>query len=240
MLTPEKAIVSYRLANVGSRAIAHFLDWALILAANTGIGIAIGFVSGFEPAFQSVTIIAFYLGWMAYFILFEGLWNGRTLGKVMIGLRVRMADGTPVTFVAAAGRNLLRFADFIPAGYLLGIISIFTNPKSQRLGDLAAGTIVVLERRGEPRFTPAPYVLGVHPLEASIGDLRGMTRAEYDALKQLCDRFPELPVSVQERLLREVWRPIAMRRAIPDVAGVHPVYLAEATVMKYGRERGML
>ncbi len=240
VLTPEKAIVSYRLANVGSRAIAHTIDWILIWAANFGVAMGIGLLAGIDQAFGGLMLISMYLGWMLYFILFEGLWNGQTLGKRLMGIRVRMVDGTPITFVAAAGRNLLRFADFVPAGYLLGIIAIFTNPKSQRLGDLAAGTIVVIERRGEPRFTPAPYVGGVHPMEHAIGDLRGMSTEEYVALKQLCDRFPELPTTVQERLLKDVWRPIAMRRAVPDLPGVHPIYLAEATVMKFGRERGML
>ena len=61
-----------------------------------------------------------------------------------------------------------------------------------------------------------------------LGDLRGMTQDEYVALKQLCDRFPELPTSVQEKLLRDVWRPIAIRRSIPDLQGVHPIFLAEA------------
>lgn len=77
-------------------------------------------------------------------------------------------------------------------------------------------------------------------MEHAIGDLRGMSVEEYVALKQLCDRFPELPATVQERLLKDVWRPIAMRRAVPDLPGVHPIYLAEATVMKFGRDRGML
>lgn len=240
ILTPEKAIVGYRIAGIGSRALAHFLDWLIIVVADIILALIIGFVGSFEQAIVGVEIILISLGWILYFILLEGLWNGQTLGKKMVGIRVRMADGTAVTFVAAAGRNLLRLADFLPAFYLLGMIAVFTNRKSQRLGDLASGTVVLLERRGEPRFTPAPYVLGIHPVEHVVGDLRGMTNAEYVALKQLCDRFPELPSRVQEKLLREVWRPIALRRAIPDQVGIHPIFLAEATVMKYGRERGLL
>jgi uncharacterized RDD family membrane protein YckC len=237
ILTPEKAIVGYKLASVGSRGIAHLIDW-IVIAAIYVLGLFA--VLGTGGTMIGALLILVYLGWAAYFILFEGLWNGQTLGKRAMGIRVRMADGTAITFVAAIGRNFLRFADFVPAGYMLGMIAMFTNPKSQRIGDLASGTIVVLERRGEPRFSPAPYVLGIHPMEEAIGDLRGMSQEEYVALKQLCDRFPELPATVQSRLIRDVWKPIAIRRAIPDLPGIHPIFLAEATVMKYGRERGML
>lgn len=242
ILTPEKTIVGYRLAGVGTRAIAQVIDWILIVAANLAVIFAIGYFGGVlgGTGLNAIILPVMTLGWVVYFILLEGLWNGQTIGKKALGIRVRMADGTAITFLAALGRNMLRTADFVPAGYMVGLIAIFTNPKSQRLGDLAAGTIVIHEKRVEPRFTPAPYVLGVHAMESAIGDLRGMTQDEYVALKQLCDRFPELPVAVQEKLLRDVWRPIAIRRAIPDLQGVHPIFLAEATVMKFGRERGML
>lgn len=237
ILTPEKTIVGYKLAGIGSRGLAHAIDW-LAIAAIYFLGGLAAMLSG--GLLIGAFIVLAYLGWALYFILFEGFWNGQTLGKRAMGIRVRMADGTAITVTAAIGRNFLRFADFVPAGYMLGLISMFTSAKSQRIGDLAAGTIVVIERRGEPRFTPAPYVLGVHPMEEAIGDLRGMTQEEYIALKQLCDRFPELPAAVQDRLIRDVWKPVAIRRAIPDLPGVHPIFLAEATVMKYGRERGML
>lgn len=243
ILTPEKAVVSYRLAGIGTRAVAHLIDWLIIWGALMATSFAVaafGALTGGSTGFENIIAVIASLGWLAYFSLLEGLWNGQTPGKKAMGIRVRGKDGTPVTFVSALGRNMLRLADFMPAGYLVGIIGIFSNPRSQRLGDLAAGTIVVHERKPEPRFSPAPYVLGVHPLEAQIGDLRGMTTEEYVALKQLCDRFPELPTSVQDRLLRDVWRPIALRRAIPDLPHIHPIYLAEATVMKFGRERGML
>jgi hypothetical protein len=177
---------------------------------------------------------------MLYFILLEGLWNGYTLGKRALGIRVCMDDGRPVTFMASVSRNMIRPADMLPGTYLLGIAAMFTNPKGQRLGDLFARTIVVHTGRAVPRFTPAPHVLGLHPLEQHVGDLKGMTSDEYNALRRLCDRFPELPANVQNRLMRDVWRPIAIKRHIKSLPNIHDIYIAEAVVMKYGRDHGLL
>ena len=183
-------------------------------------------------------IVSFFM----YFILLEGLWNGQTLGKKALGIRVRMVDGTAITFQAALGRNLLRMADMLPpVSYFVGFAAIFTTPRAQRFGDLVSGTIVTHEKRGLPIFSPAPHRLaGEHPYEQYVGDLRGLTLEEYRALRRFCDRYPELPTSIQQRMLDEVWRPIALRRGVPEMPGVHPLLLAEATVMKYGRMHGLL
>lgn len=235
LLSPEKALITFRLAGLGTRMAAHALDlmlWgAMLLAMSVALTAA-------QLPFLVLPLAPLSL--MLYFILLEGLWNGFTLGKRAMQIRVCMEDGKPVTFAAAVARNLIRPADMLPGTYLLGIAAMFMNPKSQRLGDLFARTVVVHTGRPEPRFTPAPHVLGLHPLEPHVGDLKGMTDEEYQALRRLCDRFPELPASVQERLMRDVWRPIAIKRHIKSIPNVHDIYVAEAVVMKYGRDRGLL
>ena len=77
-----------------------------------------------------------------YHILLEGA-TGRTLGKAAFGIRVVRADGAPCTYRAAAIRTLLRFVDWMPAAYLAGLVSIALTRRGQRLGDVAAGTVVV-------------------------------------------------------------------------------------------------
>lgn len=243
VLSPEKTILTYRLAGLGSRILAHVLDLliliALMVAATTVLMRVMGIL---DPQVAMSTLAMVYTASpFVYFILLEGLWNGQTLGKKAAGIRVRMADGTPVTFRAALGRNLIRPADAMPPmTYFAGIVAILTNPRSQRIGDLVSGTVVVHEKRAIPRFYPAPHTAGTHPFESEVGELRGMTVDEYNALRRFCDRFPELPTAIQERMLAEVWRPIAIRRGVPNIPNVHPLYLAEATVMKYGREHGLL
>jgi uncharacterized RDD family membrane protein YckC len=239
VLTPEKVVVTYRLAGLGSRIFAQLLD--LLIAGGLMIAAIFSLTFILPRGLLDLFVgLIFTFGTLAYFALFEGLWNGQTIGKKSLGLRVRMVDGTPVTFAGAFYRNLLRPADALPIGYLVGFVAMFTNERSQRIGDLAAGTVVVHEPKGMPLFTPAPYKYGEHPFEYLVGDLRGMTIEEYFAIKRLCDRFPELGQDVQARTLSEVWEPFVRRYDIPPIANVHPIYLMEAVVMRYGRQNALL
>lgn len=240
ILSPEKTVITYRVAGLGSRAIAQIIDLMVVVFIIVGLWLLFLLIASTGLNLTIIPTVLTTLGVFVYFILMEGLWNGQTLGKKATGIRVRMADGTPVTFPAALARNLLRPADFLPGTYFVGMVTMFTNPRSQRVGDLAANTIVVYDRRALPVFAPAPYVLGVHPCEQYLDDLRRMTVDEYIALKRLCDRFPELTDSVQVRMLREVWEPLAARIGIKTPPNIHPIYMAEATVMKFGRSRGLM
>lgn len=248
VLSPEKTVLTYRLAGLGSRALAHFVDWLIIIATLYLMIMIIG-VLGIPLASISSDLSSISVGVMimvvslfpfAYFVFLEGLWNGQTLGKKMAGIRVRMADGTPVTFAASTGRNLLRVADFLPLLYFLGTVAMFVNPKLQRIGDLVAGTIVTHEVRVVPNFSVAPHRVGIHPLEAHVGELRNMTDAQYYVLRRYCDRFPELPTEIQNHLTNSVWLPLSELLGVRMQPQIHPLYLAEATVMKYGRVRGLL
>jgi len=244
ILSPEKTILTYRLAGLGARVGAHLIDLLAILTVIYALafGLSLLFARIAPDLVGAVVILTISIFPFVYFIFLEGLWNGQTLGKKAAGIRVRMADGTPITFNAALGRNLLRPADMVPGTYFVGLLAIFTNPRSQRIGDLVANTVVTYERRAAAYFQPAPHRLAPqqHPFEEAVGPLRGMTQDEYDALRRMCDRFPDFTATTQARLLEEVWRPIADRRGVPEVTGVHPIYLAEAMVMRYGRERGLL
>jgi uncharacterized RDD family membrane protein YckC len=241
ILNPEKTILTYRLASLSARVSAHLIDLVILVVVIIAGSLGAQFLSILQPGLATALALTLSaLGPFVYFILFEGLWNGQTLGKRAVGIRVRMADGSPVTFGAALGRNLLRPADFLPSFYLVGLTAMFTNPKAQRLGDLVANTIVVNEKRNRNLMVAAPHTAGVHAFEASVGDLPGMTLEEYVALRRYCDRFPELPPDVQQHLTEIVWQPIAARRKVTEVPSVHPIYLAEAVVMKYGRKNGLL
>ncbi|HTQ09514.1 MAG TPA: RDD family protein [Fimbriimonadaceae bacterium] len=244
VLSPEKTILTYRLASIGGRVFAHLIDVAAILGTITVVGIIVSLSGLAGPGVGALSLTGFLIFITAfpflYFILFEALWNGQTLGKKALMLRVRMADGTAVTPLAAIGRNLLRPADMLPGTYFVGLLALFTSPRSQRLGDLVANTVVLYEKRAPFRFTPAPHTAGIHPLENQVGELRGMTLDEYNALRRYCDRFPELAPAAQKKLTDEVWLPIAARRSVAMAPNIHPIYLAEAVVMKYGREHGLL
>lgn len=242
ILSPEKTVLTFRLAGIGSRALAHFIDVLIVITLVGAIAIAVQLSLGRVDSQVSngIQVMTAILGPFAYFILLEGLWNGQTVGKKAMKIRVRMLDGTPVRFWAALGRNLLRPADLLPLWYFAGLLTMFTNPRSQRIGDLVANTIVIYELRALPIFSVAPHRFNYHPLEDKLGDLRHMTETEYAALRRYCDRFPQLLPKVQQRLTQELWMPFADRHGIESPPDIHPIYLAEAAVMKFGRTHGLL
>lgn len=242
VLTPEKVAVKFPIAGIGSRVTAYVIDLIVMgvaFYAMAMLSTALAFVSpGLGIFWLAVSTLLVFIG---YHIVLEALWNGQTLGKKAMGIRVRMSDGSPVTPGAAFMRNVLRLGDFLPSFYTLGLMAMFFTEKGQRLGDIAADTIVVRERRNVgPVPVDSALTTTEHPLEHLVGDLRGMTVEEYLAVKTLCDRYPDLPAHVQQRFLSEVWQPVANRLGIGSYADIHPVYLMEATVMKYARKHGLL
>lgn len=241
ILNPEKTLITYKLAGLGARTGAHVIDVILVLGILFGVNVLLGLISIAAQSFGIflMTVLSAAIPFL-YFILFEAFWNGQTPGKKSAGIRVRKSDGTAVTFQAAVIRNFLRVGDFLPALYGVGILTMFLNQGSQRLGDLAANTIVIYEVKQLPFFTPAPYILGEHSCEKYLPDLNNMTVDEYVALKRMCDRFPDFPAKIQDKVLRDLWTPIAQRLGIETPQNIHPISLAEAVVMKYGRAKGLM
>jgi uncharacterized RDD family membrane protein YckC len=152
--TPENVAFGYRVAGIGSRFLATLLDTLLILLLQIVVILVFVLVlSAFDLLGQTIAawvyavlgIIGFVFFW-GYYIFFEMLWNGQTPGKRWVGLRVIRTDGTPITLSESFIRNLTRLVDFLPAMYGIGIISMFLDKQSRRLGDLAAGTLVVHDR----------------------------------------------------------------------------------------------
>ncbi len=158
--TPEQVQIDYDIAGIGSRAVALLIDVAIIAVGDAVLGIGGLAVANRLSLLLRATgvqnlnayVIGLYVlaifGWTTlYFVLFEGLGNGRTPGKRWMRLRVVSARGERVSMFASIVRNLVRFVDFLPSGYLIGMICMLLTKRDQRLGDLAAGTIVVMERR---------------------------------------------------------------------------------------------
>ena len=153
--TADHVVLRYDLAGAGTRGSAALIDAFLSLLMVFGLTIGAVLVGSRLPpslATQLAGVAAFLIlvSWVSYFVLLEWLWNGQTIGKRRAGLRVIGPDGEPARFTAVLIRNLLRLVDFLPAWYALGVVMIFLTSRSQRLGDLAAGTYVV--RAPKPRL----------------------------------------------------------------------------------------
>jgi len=145
--TPEGVQVELVLAGLGSRFTAALIDLVLkgiLLIAVLLVSAVLGDIG---VAIASVALAAIYLG---YDIAFEVLAGGRTPGKRRTGLRVLRADGRSVDLLSSAIRNVVRLVDGLVLVYLPGMVSILVTRRNQRLGDLAASTIVVNEAGGRP------------------------------------------------------------------------------------------
>ena len=142
--TPEGVTFSLTLAGLTSRFLALLVDTACVAAAGEGVQrftAATGLLSlDFADALR---IVLFFAISIAYGIVCEWRWRGQTVGKRLLRLRVMDAQGLRLQPGQIVIRNLLRFADGLPAFYLIGGLTAFLNGRGQRLGDIAANTIVV-------------------------------------------------------------------------------------------------
>jgi uncharacterized RDD family membrane protein YckC len=147
--TPEGILLELRPAGLSARFHAFLLDWVIRLAVIYAAAIGLAFMGGIGVAIWFILIFA--LEWF-YPVVFELMPGGATPGKRVFALAVVMDNGLPVTAAASVTRNLLRVADFLPFGYGFAIVSVLVRRDCKRLGDIAAGTIVVHQPRTAPRI----------------------------------------------------------------------------------------
>ncbi|HLJ48483.1 MAG TPA: RDD family protein [Bryobacteraceae bacterium] len=144
--TPEGVVFALPLAGPVTRFVAMLIDLAAITAAG---GIVDRFLSFLKPFAlgQALLVVLYFVIFVGYAMIAEWLWRGQTIGKRLLGLRVMDARALHLDFSQIAIRNLLRFIDALPALYFVGGVFCFFTKHSQRLGDLAANTIVVRDVR---------------------------------------------------------------------------------------------
>ena len=228
--TPENILVSYRTAGVASRFAAGMVDLALQLLLSLvvvyGVNLvssALGFTGlGIDSIVTALGIVALFLVVFAYAIFFEMLMGGRTPGKKLLGLRVVRDGGLPITFVSSVVRNVLRFLDFgvipISPPFVLfglpGLLTIFFSSTGKRIGDYAAGTIVIVEAGGSPlsdssdRAVVAP---GVAALLPQITNSDRVTPDEYRVLRRFVAGRADMDLPSQASLGELLARPLLDR-----------------------------
>lgn len=165
--TPEGVTFALRLASPLLRMVALLVDWMVVTAAWGVVAFLIKVLEILSPDLAGgVALVSFFLWSQGYRIVTEWMWRGQTVGKRMLKLRVVDAQGLRLTLAQIVMRNLLRFVDALPGAYGVGGIAALSSRKSQRLGDLVAGTLVVWEA-AEP--VPDLALLG----ENKYNSLRG-------------------------------------------------------------------
>lgn len=206
--TPENVGFTFELAGIPGRALAWGIDafvmFIMITAAVMAVSPFAAVLGDFAAAVLSVTI--FLVVWW-YSALCEWRLSGRTLGKMAVRLRTIDGQGRKLSFYQAVVRNLIRVVDLLPGLYLLGALSAWLDPHGRRLGDLAAGTVVVKERR-PPRpsalLRPEARDAGLSRDPAFREAARRVTPHEREAMLALCMRRERLPLSVRHELFDEL------------------------------------
>lgn len=203
--TPEHVAIGYELADLGSRFTALLIDYVVLMVAQIGMivvvlaaGWALGSVAETLQGVGLALLIAFsFVMQWGYFVLYEGLRDGQTPGKRRMGIRVVQDGGYPVTLQGAAVRNLVRVLDVqpIPSCMVAGV-SMTLHPQTKRIGDIAAGTVVVRDRSGQR--IPEEEATSAAPAD---GPPR-LTDEEYAALSMFVDRRRDLDAAVRGQLAR--------------------------------------
>lgn len=205
--TPEGIDLDLSLAGLGSRVAAAVIDGAILVIATfvlmyLSFRVATDLGAG-GWAFAVLTTLVFGL-WFGYDVAFETLNSGRTPGKIANGLRVLRTDGRPVTFRTSAVRNILRLVDGPVTLFIAGTVAILASPRNQRLGDLAAGTIVVRERRQQAAPALAGQDLFPLPTAVASWDASAVTTDELGAVRSFLERRHGLEAVHRERIAMEL------------------------------------
>ncbi|KPB72975.1 RDD domain-containing protein [Pseudomonas cannabina pv. alisalensis] len=205
--TPEGIDMLLRPAGLVSRSLAFGIDLAIRAGV---IGILFMLLQLFDKLGMGLAAIAIFLVNWWYMVLFEVLNQGRTPGKRMLGLRVVHDDGTPVDWSSSVIRNLLRFVDMLPLGYSLGAVSCLNHPLFKRLGDLAAGTLVIYSDRPALRPVVPPAEPIIVPFALRLDEQR--------AVLSLAERQGELSSARTQELAAILAEPL---RIPADQAVLH-------------------
>jgi uncharacterized RDD family membrane protein YckC len=227
--TPENVAFDYHVAGIGSRFVAALVDTLLIvilqvlifgtlilILVNTGLDLE---SSSFSAWLIGIFGLISFLFLWGYYIFFEMLWNGQSPGKRWLGLRVIRMDGTPISLTESLIRNLVRIVDFLPAAYGFGVVTMFINSQSRRLGDLAAGTLVVHENA--PISVQALGVMQVNawhkmslkPVSATDFPVERLNSQEVHLIEEFLQRHEEM--QHRQQLAFQILSRLYQRAALP-------------------------
>jgi len=201
--TPEGVEIELTLAGLGSRFSAGLIDFAIRLLPLIALLVLVDPRSGAVGA--AIFVLADFALQFFYYVLFETLGGGRTPGKRAAGLRVVRSGGRPVTFVRSMLRNIMRLIDAI-GFYFVGMITIFITNNNQRLGDLAAGTLVVRDRYGDRRRGDAPSSAAVtwDPGAAVSWDVSAVSAGDVATVRAFLERRSSIDSRARVDLARQL------------------------------------
>ena len=235
--TPEQIKISYSVAGIGSRFYAALIDLALLIPVlAVGYYVILRAILDLDESLGNwlaalAGIATFVLQW-GYYMVFEIATNGQSPGKRALGLRVIKAQGYPISFSDSAIRNIVRIVDMLPFAYGAGLLTMLLNKNWQRLGDLAAGTLVVKEgTKASLRPGKTQAVKKSNFVYADWIKPKQVTDAELTAIQEYLSRRASLPRLRRLQLARTIGTPVAQRMADSDQID-YDVFLEEVYALK--------
>jgi uncharacterized RDD family membrane protein YckC len=214
--TPEQIRFDFELAGVAPRALAYLLDLliraGIVSVASLVLAMVVGWAS-MELAGGLTLVLLFAVEW-GYHTLLEWRWNGATPGKKALRIRVVRVDGVGLDFTRSALRNLLRAADLFPLFYAAGIATMIVGGRQRRLGDLAAGTMVVRTERARLAALP-PLPEGAVPLAPGALRELHLRAREVTLIDEFFRRRPLLSAERARELAGLLAGPLARRLGRP-------------------------
>ena len=250
--TPELVAIEMPLAGIGSRFIAILIDY---LIWGAGALVLLFLIVAILPAMHTfsrisaqwtVALIIFFVflvNW-GYFTLFEAFWNGRTPGKRVAKIRVIQRSGRAIGLFESMARNLVRYVDQFPGIYAVGVITMFATKQHQRLGDLAAGTLVVRDREPEAPlwgessgrtftaqlFTPSAPIPEPHTaLTLPMSGIAKLSSADLEVLEGFFARRLDMSLATRAAIAQRIASAIQAKSGLETPAGASVETFLEAT-----------
>jgi uncharacterized RDD family membrane protein YckC len=246
--TPEQIEVSLEIAGIGSRFVAQVMDWlikwSIVLVAVLLAAVAAGMLGAalsektISYLLAALIIALFYAFLLGFDIYFEVRHNGQTPGKKIAGIRVLREGGAPLDFRSACVRNLLGLADFLPTFYLLGGFLVMLSSRGQRLGDMAAGTIVIRERAMRPP-TELHAMIGKTAGEEfhfTADQLNACSANDRYILRSFFQRAEEMAEGPREQLALRLSETFLQKLAYQPAAPIADGFRAEAFLASLYRD----
>ncbi len=257
--TPEQVAIRFPIAGIGSRFLAVLADTTLQVAAYVVIFLAIFAIISSAPRINGLIlsrigdkwiiaaiIVLYFLLYWGYYTLFEAFWNGQTPGKRLCRLRVIRDSGRQITFFESMTRNLIRVVDAFPSFYAVGIVTMLCNRRNKRLGDFAAGTLVVHERAPEaalwsgsgsrtitagafaPVAPPPAPVADPNPVDLPADAVARLTPDDLNVIDHFFARAIDIDIPRRRALADRLALQMTAKMGIAPPEGVAPERLLES------------
>ena len=226
IVTPEGVVLDFDMAGVASRLLARVIDTIIqvsVLYVTVIVAVVVS-ISAPTAAIVSMIVLAFVVLFL-YPMVLEAYWGGRTVGKYALGLRVVTVEGGPVRIRHTAIRSMLQLIDVFATSGGAAVIAAVTSRHGQRLGDMAAGTYVIREKRSKGQMAEREVVIptpgGMESLADSI-DTSNLDTSQGALIRAALIRAPELTDDARLALISDLADRVSVAIGAPVPPTVHP------------------